>query len=428
VSQIPETPEIKLEPPTRQDRLDARQPLPPTELAATNVRRDFDVTGDGRKVFEDVARAFGLDCIFDRDYQNAPPFRFRLDDVDYRDALHALEAATSSFIVPITEKIFLVSRDTPQKRQELEPNIAVAIKVEGVTTPQDLTAMVTAIQQTFAVERVGWDSQNNTVFLRGPISKVLPARAMFDDLMNARAQVMVELKFIETSRNDILTYGIRPPTVVAIMPQVQRLSDLVISSNTMLIGFSVVAASIVAEITKSNGSVVLESEFRSADGVAATFHVGDRFPIQTSAFIGQQGAIPSISYEDLGVNIKVTPTVHSSEEVTLEVEADVKVLTGGSINGLPIIANRLLKSKVRVGTEDWMLVGGLLTPAESRNIAGVAGLSRIPYLGALFGIRERVSSLTQALILIRPRVVSGKPSIPGHQFYVGSDTRPLTPL
>jgi type II secretory pathway component GspD/PulD (secretin) len=73
-------------------------------------------------------------------------------------------------------------------------------------------------------------------------------------------------------------------------------------------------------------------------------------------------------------------------------------------------------------------VAGLMNPAESRHITGIAGLSRVPYLGALFGLHEWDKSDTQELILVRPRVLSGPPTHPSHTFYVGSDTRPLTQL
>src|SRR5438270_10198778 len=187
---------------TAQDRLDARRPLPPTELAADADLKNFDLRGDARKLFEDVAHAYGLDCMFDGDYQPVPPFRFHMDDVDYRTALHALERATSSFIVPLTGKLFLVVRDTPQKRTEVEPYVAVAVHVPETLTPQDFNSLVTAIQQTFAIEKVAFDSANSTVILKGAISKIVPARAMFEDLMYPRAQVMIEVRFIEVSRND----------------------------------------------------------------------------------------------------------------------------------------------------------------------------------------------------------------------------------
>src|SRR5260221_8041967 len=106
---------------TLQDRMAARRPLPPAELSAETRVRDFDLRGDSRQLFVEVAHAYGLDCVFDGDYQPVRSFRFQLTGADYRQALPALELSTGSFIVPLSSKKFMVVKDTPQKRTELEP-------------------------------------------------------------------------------------------------------------------------------------------------------------------------------------------------------------------------------------------------------------------------------------------------------------------
>ena len=280
---------------TAQDRLEARQPLPPTQLAAQDVRKDFDVRGDARKLFEDVSHAFGLDCVFDGDYEPVPAFRFRLTDADYRTALHALEASTSSFIVPLTEKLFMVVRDTPQKRTELEPHVAVAIQVPEALTAQDFNSMVTAVQQTFAIEKIGFDSQTHTAILKGAISKVVPARAMFGDLLVPRAQVMVEVKLVELSLNDTITYGLNLPTLISVTPLSTWLNNVPSLANSLgglltfgagktLIGLGIASPSLVAQMSDSVGKTLLSTELPGISGLPATLHVGDRYPIPTAGY------------------------------------------------------------------------------------------------------------------------------------------------
>jgi len=62
-----------------------------------------------------------------RRLQAGSSIHFRMADSDYRDALHGLEAATGSFLVPLSKRVFLVVKDTTQKRTEREPTAAIEL-------------------------------------------------------------------------------------------------------------------------------------------------------------------------------------------------------------------------------------------------------------------------------------------------------------
>jgi hypothetical protein len=114
-------PDPHFDSPTARDYAEARKPQPPAELEAAGGSKDLDFRGDAKYLFENVARAFNLECVFDYDYQPGPIIRFQLQQVDYREALHALQATTGSSVVPLSKRVFLVVKDTPQKRKEVEP-------------------------------------------------------------------------------------------------------------------------------------------------------------------------------------------------------------------------------------------------------------------------------------------------------------------
>jgi len=439
--------EVTIPPATRQDLEDARQPLPPVELRAAPPQ-DFDLRGDSQTLFRQVAAAYGLNCVFDSDYQPTRPFVFRMQQADYREALHALEAATGSFIVPLSERLFLVAKDTTQKRRDLEPHVAMAVDLPEPTTVQDLTGLITAVQQSMGIQKVSWDTQKNVVVLRDAISKVLPARMLLEDLLYPRAQVVVELEFIELGASEVLTYGFAIPSSFPVVALTKSLGNspsipkgiarlALVGGGKTLLGIGIADATLVANMSRSSGRRLLRTELRSIDSQPATFHVGDRYPVMTSGYYGPtsfQGddaytPPPSFTFEDLGLSVKVTPRVHGMESITLDLETEFRLLSGESFNGVPVISNRQLKATTRLKTGEWAVVAGLMDSSEARRISGMAGLSSVPVLGPLLSQRERTRSSSEVLVIMRPRLVTLPPDqVVTRTFRVGSETRPVTPL
>src|SRR5262249_7019368 len=68
---------------------------------------------------------------------------------------------------------------------------------------------------------------------------------------------------------------------------------------------------------------------------------------------------PGSEYIDLGLKIKATPYVHGADEVTLQLEFEIRSLAGSAINGIPVINNQTLSQTVRLKQDQASLVGGL---------------------------------------------------------------------
>lgn len=117
-----------------------------------------------------------------------------------------------------------------------------------------------------------------------------------------------------------------------------------------------------------------------------------------------QQPYPGAQYEDIGVKVKATPTTHANHEVTLQLEFEIRALSGSSVNGIPIISNRSLSQTVRVREDEPTIIGGLLDNQETRTLTGLPGFANLPGgLGYAFGQRNTTAEDTEMLILITPR-------------------------
>ncbi len=448
---LPEEQIVKPEDATPQDLAAARRKLPPAALAppaAADVVRDIDLRGDSKEVWTGAAKLFGLDCVFDGDYQPLPPMRFQLTAVDYRVAIRGLEAATGTFIIPLTPKIFLVAKDTPQKRAELQPRVAISIPLPNSVTQQDFNQAVTAVQQAVGIDKISFDTQSRTVIIRDTLAKATAARALFEDLVRPPAQVSIELKLMEVTRNDMVTYGIDFPNIFTLSALTNWFNNqftppssisglLTFGGGKTLMGIGILTPALVAQMSKSNGASLLHSELRATDGQPATMHIGEQYPVLTSQYLGPASFTaggtaytppPAFQFVDLGLTLKVTPSVRSLAEATLDVDAEYKVLTGASVNSIPVIGNRAFKTTISLRLGDWAVVGGLLDVNEAHSIAGLAGLSRVPYLGALTSTRTKTHNTDQILLLMRAVPLSIPPSetASGRVYRMGTETRPFT--
>jgi type II secretory pathway component GspD/PulD (secretin) len=95
--------------------------------------------------------------------------------------------------------------------------------------------------------------------------------------------------------------------------------------------------------------------------------------------------------------------MHPNHEVTLQLEFEIRALSGSSVNGIPIISNRTLTQTVRVKEDEPTLIGGITDTEETRAITGLPGFAEIPGVGYAFGQRNNSLQDTELLILITPR-------------------------
>ena len=282
---------------TDQELAEARKPLPPAELKATPGRRDDDFRGDSKSLWEQVAAALHLGIIFDTQYQPTSALRFQLNDADYRETLRALEAATNSFISPVTEDLIFVANDTTQKRAEFERNATAVVPFPEVESVQELQEIATSVRGVLDMQRVMVDNQRKLILVRDRVQKVRLAEKVLHDLLRSRAQVSIEVEILTTDLSSSLSYGISPQTAFPLVnfPNKSNLMNFIPSGfNTFLafgggasvIGLGVTSARLFATAAKSNSQTVLQSELVALDGQPASMHIGDRYPIVTNSYLG----------------------------------------------------------------------------------------------------------------------------------------------
>jgi hypothetical protein len=174
-----------------------------------------------------------------------------------------------------------------------------------------------------------------------------------------------------------------------------------------------------------DGTIDLVTANNASNTVSVTLNT-----LQSAVNSSAQTPYPSAEYEDLGLKIKATPRLHDNNEVTLQLQFDIKSLTGSSINGIPILSNRNIEQTIRLRENETSIVSGVL---QSNRMAGTSGLpwtSLAPGVGILTGEETINNQKTELLILVTPRALRLPPH-DGPAVYAGRGepaTVPAGPL
>lgn len=167
--------------------------------------------------------------------------------------------------------------------------------------------------------------------------------------------------------------------------------------------------------------VVVTNNLSGTDGLVTL--IVSPISLVSSSAINSQQPYPGSEYEDIGIKVKATPQLHDTNEVTLQLEFEIRALSGNSVNGIPIISNRTVTQTVRLKENETSLVVGLLSQDETKTITGLPGLATLSGVGYAFGNRNNNYSDDEVLFLITPRRVRS----PFHQsktIYAGTGGEP----
>lgn len=161
----------------------------------------------------------------------------------------------------------------------------------------------------------------------------------------------------------------------------------------------------------SRVKVISSPHIMVTDNQTAKIQVGDRVPItsQSQSVLGSAtGLIASIQYVDTGILLTVTPRINIGGQVTMDINQEVSaasITTTSSIDS-PTISKRAVKTTVVVKSGETMVLGGLITDNKTIASSGLPYLSKIPYIGGLFGTQSFNNNRTELVLMITPRLLS----------------------
>jgi len=411
------------------------QPLPSEPIAHLRIP-----SADSRRVFETLCKLAGLNVAFAAGFQSTQ-LSEDLSGITIEDALKLVSMQTKSFWKVVTPNTILVIPDTPTTRRDYEESVVKTIYLSNPLAPADRTALLTALKQVLNLQHIMDNPDANAIVIRDTPANVAAAEQLVRELDRAKAEILLDISIVEADRDRIRDLGLTPatynPTSGTFIQGIQGAAVLApptsssssSSSSTTSIPINSISwkdyvvaipgATAQAVLNDSKTHIMQSPQIRVTDGEVAKLKIGSRIPIATGSFLPSLTSASSTSasgllastqfqYQDVGVNLDLTPHLLSTGEIAVHAKIEISSLGASiSVGGLnqPTFGQRVIEDDFRLQEGEVNLLGGLIQSTLNTVVTGVPGLGDLPLLHYFFSNDHKEVNDQEVLIMLTPRVI-----------------------
>ena len=382
-----------------------------------NIRLPASLTfrdASSRDVYTALARLADVNVVFD------PQFSVQLVTIDLRnaaleEALASLSTATRNFYQVTAQRTITVIPDTPAKRTEYQEEIVRTFYLSNADVGETLDLLRIVIDN----RRLAPITATNAISIKDTPERVAAAASLIAAIDKARPEVVIDVELLEFDRTRLREYGLKIASAGS--PGIDGAADVnrndltlrdlgnLTSSDIFLTNLPGLFYRLLK--TDSNTRTLANTQLRTSEGMSAQARFGERVPVPVTTFapfatggVAQQ-PITSFNYENIGVNIDITPRIHHDGQVSLALNILVSSISGTGFGGLPTFGNREINTVIRLQDGETNLLAGLIRDDERDVLEGIPGLSDIPLVGRLFAHTRRQTQESDIVLTLTPRIV-----------------------
>jgi general secretion pathway protein D len=403
--------------------IDRSRDLPPPGMdLPAGVKMPASLTfrdASSRDVFMTIARFANISLIFDTAFREAQ-VSVDLRNASLEDALSTVAGATRTFFRVTAPKTIVVIPDTPAKRREYEEEIVRTFYLSNA----DLKETMDLLRMVLDARRISPTTATNALTIKDTPERIAAASRVVSAIDKARPEVIIDVELLEVDRTRLQEYGLQfaspgnPPTgingTVSIPTDATGTISLgalknLTSSDLLFSGLPTLYYRLLKSDT--NTRILANPQLRTADGMPAHAGFGQQVPVPVTTFApiatgGQpQQPITSFNYQNIGVNIDITPRTHHDDDVSLALKIGVTSISGSGFGGLPTFGNREVSTIIRLRDGETNMLAGLIRDDERRSLDGIPGLSDIPLLGRLFAHNQKTTEQSDIILTLTPHII-----------------------
>ncbi len=432
----------------------ASQPAPATgQVAAAGESSDEIVIeyieADIQNVLRTLAAKAGVNLILGDEVTGK--VTVHLEAVGYEEAMRLI-AESKSYAYVKTKNVVKVKSKELLEAEPVEVRVHTLNYAKADGLKKVLDPLLTK------QGRIQVDVRTNTLVLFDTPSNLTKLISLTQALDTQTPQVMIEAKFIETTKNPKKDLGINWSGTLlnhSLSAKGSQPDPADPTGATTVPGFSLVKSlaggpwmPATALLNAGDASVVFsylnadkDSELLAnprivtTDNGKARISISRQFPIPQFSFSEQNAAfqITGFQYKDIGIILNVTPRINKDEYITLEVtpeassqDGSTRLTSGGGANQegnsveIPIISTRIAETTVLIKSGHTLAIGGLMQQDVDATYTKVPLMGDIPLLGTFFRSKSLTKTKKDLLIFLTPKIILPELPATGYeQFYGG---------
>lgn len=175
-------------------------------------------------------------------------------------------------------------------------------------------------------------------------------------------------------------------------------------------------AVISALANMTNANLLSTPSIVTLDNTEAKIIVGQEVPFRSGSFAttgeGASNPFTTVTREDVGIELTVTPHVYNNNEVRMEVLQDISNVVNSAVSSSAfadvVTSKRSIETTVLAASGETIVLGGLIQDNVTNGNARVPLLGKIPVLGNLFKSRSKNQTKTNLVVFLRPTVMEDK--------------------
>ena len=403
-----------------QTLIDRTRDLPPPGMdLPTGVKMPATLTfrdAGSRDVFTAISRLANISLIFDSAFRDTP-VTVDLRNTTLEDALSTVAGATRTFFRVTAPKTIVVIPDTPGKRREYEEEIVKTFYLSNA----DLKETMDLLRMVLDARRISPTTATNALTIKDSPERIAAASRVISAIDKARPEVIIDVELIEVDRTKLQEYGLQiatpgSPGINGSASVATSTSGISLHALRNLSQSDLLLASLPSlyyRLLKSdaNTRTLANPQLRTTDGVAAQARFGEQVPVPVTTFAplatggAAQQPITSFNYQNIGVNIDITPRTHHDDDVSLTLKIAVTNISGTGFGGLPTFGNREINTIIRLRDGETNMLAGLIRDDERHSLDGLPGLSDIPLVGRLFAHTTKTTNQTDIILTLTPHII-----------------------